>query len=420
MMAHSGRERTKPASRTSFRVWVCRCSLRAMFGGGGRSNLKAGLPVLGAILVALWVTSAWAQDEAAELIEDAPLTESQPGDDGQPGGNPSDEGEATNTHEQEAVAEENADLTDDGTDDDSPRNYPEEDLEAQNRMAFATEELVVPTVQMATAAWWQAVVTAVGTVLLLLTLFASTMATKAAGRAADAAAAMVKQGEAATKATLIAADAAVEANKAAIEANRLQREAFVAEQRAWLVIESSVVTSDLVWDREKKRGAFSVRTTIMNRGKTPAVDVRVKTKSDARGKSSEDVYREVALEAAKTYRSVSTKERMILGNTVFPGGGIIFDSDVTITDDDFAAICATHEVDFDFWNKPAGVSVIVCFCVGYELTYADKRHRTGCILRLDVLPDKDGNFASIGPYFGNIPKSRLRLVPDHINSMRAD
>ena len=266
--------------------------------------------------------------------------------------------------------------------------------------------------QMARAAWAMFIVAALGLLITaagVFLIYRTLIHTKAAAVAARD---MVKQGEEATKATLIAA-------KAAVEANKIQREAFIADQRAWLVIESSVVTSDLVWDREEKRGAFSVRTTIMNRGKTPAVDARVETKSDAQWKPREEVYREVALAAASTYRSVETGQPVVLGNTLFPGGGTVFDSEVTITEDDFAAIRATLKVDLDFWNKPCFVYVTVYFCVGYNLIYADKRHQTGCILRLDVLPDAQGSVA-IGPYFGDTPKSRLRLVPDQINGMRAD
>lgn len=216
-----------------------------------------------------------------------------------------------------------------------------------------------------------------------------------------------------------AAGSASDAAQAAIESNRLNREMFVSEQRAWLVIESAKVTSDLIWERERGRGAFSVQTIVRNAGKTPAFDVRVETRSDARMRRREDVYREVSLEVGRRYRSIQTGEPAVLGEVVFPGGMMIYKSEVTITQDDFDAICKAHNVSNDYWTEPLAVFVTFCICVDYGLALTKERHRTGTILRLEVAPDEGGNVA-IGPYYGNTKRNRLRLVRDGMNSMRAD
>lgn len=153
----------------------------------------AGRLVLGAVLVTLWGGPAWSENGAVQPEADQ-VAQSQPAATGQSNGVASD-GDVlsggdvpTNEPQLEPIANEGV-----GSAEGSPpdrndgRNYAEEDLLVQERMAVATEGLVAPTGRMADLSWWQVIVTGIGTALLLLTLGVTAWAAKAASRAAKAA-----------------------------------------------------------------------------------------------------------------------------------------------------------------------------------------------------------------------------------------
>jgi hypothetical protein len=107
---------------------------------------------------------------------------------------------------------------------------------------------------MALAAWTQAVLGIVTAVLLALTLWFTRRA--------------VIEARNTTRAATVAAQAAE-------EQVRISRETLVAEQRAWLFVDFSVISGFRILD---DRIEIDVAVKITNRGKSPALGVRTTMK----------------------------------------------------------------------------------------------------------------------------------------------
>jgi hypothetical protein len=130
-----------------------------------------------------------------------------------------------------------------------------DDLKAQQDMAFWAEAMS-----------WASFSTVALTFVSILLIWRTFIHTRRAAEAASAG----------TDAAIAAAKEAQRTADAAVEANKLNREAFIAEQRAWVALKEVQILSPLTWSGKRVTATFSI--ILRNTGRTLATSVRADVK----------------------------------------------------------------------------------------------------------------------------------------------
>lgn len=191
-----------------------------------------------------------------------------------------------------------------------------------------------------------------------------------------------------------------EATRAAVDANELSREAFVLDQRPWLSV-SIEPSSAIEWRGDGWHLDFKV--AIKNTGKSPAfgvfVDAKVTPWPPMRGHNGYDFLED--------YMAKKRNWSWDGGPTLFPGETIERQRGTQIEQEELTQFMNTPARTSWGMEKPSSIHPYVMGFVGYFSLFQESSHQT--FFEFHVIGRPLGPGAAMSPVNGDIPLERIRI-----------